>query len=457
MQHLSGSFAFCRVPALRSVAFLAACLVLLADASASASASAREGLAATPASSSIRSAQFFARDGRWESVSPRSTQDEREQIRAHFAAVRHILTHDTPLSLDIAVARFENALHLSLTPESRAELRDRLASRREGQLDRLRDYSRVGSFPLNRHYSGEARPIFVDARGTHCAVGHLMALDGWEVEVQAIARAKPNVLVRDVTGGPLVSWLLTSGLTREEAALIQPGYYPSTAAATEFSELILPGASLDRNGFRYENFAFSASSTGGATTPTAAQLGLVYGWPPLATTPQTFCTGYSTACVLRPDAFWFGVYASPSSFGNYLYTGANQSISIDIDYDVVALGADLAIGGTETSTSTLYGGAPPGGGTGSLSTTLSSDALGMLVLDVPLGGFVSEGRESGLFAVPADRAHVRHSIQIANGAGFGAFNSVILQAVPAPGTAGLLAFALAVLGRHVRRPVRRRG
>jgi hypothetical protein len=80
-----------------------------------------------------------------------------------------------------------------------------------------------------------------------------MALDGWEAEVIALARATPNVLVRDVDDGPLVVWLLTSGLTQEEAALIQPGYYPPTGDAVALSALIVPGASLDRDGYRYEN------------------------------------------------------------------------------------------------------------------------------------------------------------------------------------------------------------
>lgn len=435
MKYLSGSSAVCRMHALRFVVLLSACLVSLADASA------RDVLTATPDRSSIRAAQLFARDGRWEGVSPRSAREERAEIRAHFAVVRDTLLQDTPSSLDIAVARLEAAGRFSLTPESRAELRSSLLARRAIQLERLREYARAGSFPLNRHYAGEARPIFVDARGTHCAVGHLMALDGWEAEVEAIARAKPNVLVREVADGPLVSWVLTSGVTQEEAALIQPGYYPPTSDATKLSDLVVPGTSLDRNGVRYENFAFSATSTGGASAPTAAQLALVYGWPPVGGTG--FCLG-SPGCGPRPDGLWFGVLDSSASF-NYLFAVAGQSISIDIAYDVVALASGLAIGGTETSASQLYGGFLWAGGTGSLSTTLDT-----LVLDFPPG--VPAGRVSALFAAPATRAHARHRVQIADGAAFGSFDSVILRATaaPLPGSAGLLVFSLALLGRYVR-------
>ena len=441
MKYVSGSSSLCRAPSLHCAVLLGACIVLLAGASA------REALAAQVVRPPIRSAQLFEQDGRWASVSPRSTQEERAEIRTHFAAVRGILRQRSSISLAIAAARFEDVFSLSLTPERRAELIRRLAARRELQLERLLDYAREGRFPLNRHYAGEARPIFVDALGTHCAVGHLMALDGWEVEVNAIARTTPNVLVREVDDGPLIAWLLTSGLTREEAALIQPGYFPPSNDVTSLTALIVPGVSLDRNGFRYENFAFSASSTGGAATLTAAQFGLAYGWPPLAT-GSNFCTGYSAACIPRPDTLWIGAYTPPSSFGLFL-AGANQTISFDIEYDVVALAAGRAIGGTQTSTSLYYGGIDTAGGTASLATTLDGDPLRMLVLNFPPS--TAAASESTLFDEPADRLHVRHAVHLANGSYFTAFNSTILQAVPVPGTAGLLALSLTILGRLRRR------
>ncbi len=446
MKYLSGNPAPSRRLG-RFLIFVGACLVLLANANAG------ERPEATQAGSSIRSAQLFARDGRWESVVPRSAGDERAEIRAHFAAVRRILMQDTPTSLDVAVIRFEQAFDLSLTPARRAVLRDKLAARRTSQLERLADYARAGRFPLNRHYAGEARPIFVDARGTHCAVGHLMALDGWETDVVAIARAKPNVLVREVTGGPLVTWLLTSGLIQEEAALIQPAYYPPPSGATRLSDLVVPGASLDRDGFRYENFGFAASSTGGAATPTVAQFGLFYGWPPVATGPHIFCGTYNTMCVPRQDAFWFGVYYSPTSFGGSLLAAADQSISIVINYDVVALAAGLAVSGANTFEDPLFGGftyfgSPVSGGQASVATTVDGDTSGLLEL-LLTGGY--DDSESAQFDTPTSRVHIQHSIQIADNAAFTSFDSVTLRPVPLPGSAALLALALGVLG-HFRRP-----
>ena len=383
----------------RLLTLVTAYLLLLAPAHAG------EGAARPPARSPIRSAQLYAQDGAWAQVMPRSPEQERGEIRAHFAAVSRQLLEATPRSLDVAVTRFEYELGVPLSPDARATLRHRLAERRSVQLGRLQAYARAGSFPLNRHYASEARPIFVDAEGTHCAVGHLMAMDGGEIEVNAIARANPNVLVMEVQDGPLVNWLLTSGLLQEEAALVQPGYYPPAEGAdvTRLSDLVVPGAFLNRNGFRYENFSFAASSTGGAATPAASQLAVVYGWPPVSNGPGGFCTDYSSSCVTSPNSLWFGIFGSPpNSTSGRLPTGANQTLSFEIQYDVVPLETGLAIGWTETYSSGNYGGfqiVPGAMMVGTLSTTLDGGALGNLAMD--FSQWSETGRRSSAFAAPA--------------------------------------------------------
>jgi hypothetical protein len=155
--------------------------------------------------------------------------------------------------------------------------------------------------------------------------------------------------------------------------------------------------------------------------------------------------------VARPDTLWFGVYASGSSFG-YLNTGPDQSITIDVAYDVTALTADRAIGGHQIYASSYYGGFFTGYlGVASLSTTLDDDVLNMLVLDYASG--IDPGQQSSLLAAPADRVRVHHKVEFANGSAFGGFNAVTLQAtvVPAPGSVGLLALSLTVLGGYGRR------
>jgi hypothetical protein len=402
------------------------------------------------ADDAIRSAQMFTRGGEWATVAPRGEEAERAEIQDHFAAVLGRLQHDTPYSLRIAEARFERAFGLTLTPGQRAEFLDGLALRREIQLNRLAAYAGAGRFPLNRHYADEARPIFVDAKGTHCAVGYLMAMDGLEADVLAIARAAPNVLVREVADGPLVFWTLTSGLIQEEAALIQPSYFPPPFSANNkgLGDLVVPGAQFDQNGFRFESFAFSAASSGGAVTPVASQFVLVPGYfgPGFQCPPQ---------CYSGQPAFWVGVLGSFSF--DFLATGPNQSMTVNIDYDVVALLNDLAVGGSTTYETAYTGGFGKVGalnplGQASIATRVDGGTSGVLELLLTNESYASfgfgEDSDSADFGTPVKRVHVHHRIQLGDGASFSSFHAVISPTtVPIPNVAPVLGFALLALGK----------
>ena len=69
-------------------------------------------------------------------------------------------------------------------------------------------------------------PVFVDARGTSCAVAYLMSESGNAELVGAIARSDNFVRVGEIRGGPVIDWIRSAGLTQEEAARIQPWYEP---------------------------------------------------------------------------------------------------------------------------------------------------------------------------------------------------------------------------------------
>jgi len=182
--------------------------------------------------------------------------DEQALLRRHFDAVLARLESDGPRSLDLAVARGAEAAGAA-TPAELRELRARLAAERERNLAVLRGYRDAGRFPRNDVAPDRAVPIFVDRADTACAVGFLMRESGWEAAVAAIARDDLHVFVVDVSDGPLLAWVAASGLTREEAALIQPTYSPPPAEAT-VAELIAEDGALERYGVRYSDFAFEA-------------------------------------------------------------------------------------------------------------------------------------------------------------------------------------------------------
>src|SRR5262249_40759953 len=54
-----------------------------------------------------------------------------------------------------------------------------------------------------------------------CAVATLVHLDGRDDIVDSVARDENFVKTANLTGGPLIDWVLTSGLTQEEIVMIQ--------------------------------------------------------------------------------------------------------------------------------------------------------------------------------------------------------------------------------------------
>lgn len=185
--------------------------------------------------------------------------EERFRLRLHFSVVIDLLNRESETSLDVAVSRLEARHSAHWSEPERAARRAALAAARAVQIERLRAYRDRGLFPLNHEFPSAAIPIFVDDHGTHCAVGHLMQLAGLEEAVQDIVRRDRYVYVPDVESGALVDWVLGSGLTQEEAALIQPVYDPPPFDTT-LAEITAPGAPpVFSQALRFENFTFSAS------------------------------------------------------------------------------------------------------------------------------------------------------------------------------------------------------
>jgi hypothetical protein len=123
--------------------------------------------------------------------------------------------------------RAESALRSAehdLSPERRR--------RRERHLDRLAAYRARGEVPANRS-EPERVPLFVGDDGTPCAMAHLLGEDGREDLVTAVMAEEPTVRIEDLPDDhPVVEWVEANGLTREEAARIQPTYPGGVQFAT---------------------------------------------------------------------------------------------------------------------------------------------------------------------------------------------------------------------------------
>jgi hypothetical protein len=108
----------------------------------------------------------------------------------------------------------------------RAELRADLAKRRAMHIQRLRAYADAGMFPQNTYSKNAKLNVFIDEQGKLCAAANLIALDGHRDLVDATAQKNNMIRLADVKDGALMDWMLRSGLTQEEIALIQEPYMP---------------------------------------------------------------------------------------------------------------------------------------------------------------------------------------------------------------------------------------
>jgi hypothetical protein len=105
----------------------------------------------------------------------------------------------------------------------RAELRELLAAERKVNLKRFHEYRRARVYPHNTYENGMLN-VWRDDDGHTCAVATIMLKAGMEALVDQVAAEQNFVKLAEVTTGPLLDWVLTSGLTQEEIVMIQ---YPS--------------------------------------------------------------------------------------------------------------------------------------------------------------------------------------------------------------------------------------
>lgn len=108
-------------------------------------------------------------------------------------------------------------------PPGAAEIYTALALARQKRLADLAAYTEAGDFPTNTLIAA-ATPCFMGANGVYCALGYLMVQDGRQATVDAIVAADNNIRLADHPQNPASEWILRSGLTFEECALIQPSY-----------------------------------------------------------------------------------------------------------------------------------------------------------------------------------------------------------------------------------------
>jgi hypothetical protein len=96
-------------------------------------------------------------------------------------------------------------------------------------LDKLNDYWQAATFPVN-DFLPYKNPVFIDRKGTHCAVGYLMQQSGAEALAKQIDAEQKFAYIHEIKVSGVKEWAHHYGFTIDELAWIQPGYPPTIEA-----------------------------------------------------------------------------------------------------------------------------------------------------------------------------------------------------------------------------------
>ena len=107
----------------------------------------------------------------------------------------------------------------------RAQVRAALVKARAKNIAAFRAYQQAGVFPSNT-FSADKLNVWVDAEGHLCAAATIIKASGQFDLVTRTGEQTNFIRLADVEQGPLMDWILTSGLTQDEVAAIQEPFRP---------------------------------------------------------------------------------------------------------------------------------------------------------------------------------------------------------------------------------------
>lgn len=111
-----------------------------------------------------------------------------------------------------------------IAPKVRARLRRVLSVRRARNISAFRAYVRRGIYPHNFVQPGSLN-VWIDEEGHMCAAATMIFKSGARALVRQVGREQNYIHLADVTTGPVMDWMLTSGLTQTEIATIQEPFF----------------------------------------------------------------------------------------------------------------------------------------------------------------------------------------------------------------------------------------
>ena len=172
---------------------------------------------------------------------------------------------------------------------------------RHKMLDLLHEYWTAGVFPKNYDYPNQRIPCFIDKDGNICAVGYLIERTSGRQTAEKINSKFKYEYLLAMNDQKVDRWVQSSGLTKEECAMIQPTYGPSA------TDIIPPAYSISSSLICGLNLSLSTINgiqiSKGANSKTIPILGLITG------------AGQITLGALnypKEQITWGGTYVNPA-------------------------------------------------------------------------------------------------------------------------------------------------
>ena len=120
-----------------------------------------------------------------------------------------------------------SSLRIAPPVVDRAAVRAKLLANRRANHARFHAYRIAGVYPSNV-FTNSLANIWQDQQGHYCAAATIIRASGQVALVEQIAEDNNFFRIVDVTQGPVMDWILTSGLTQAELVMIQKPFMPVT-------------------------------------------------------------------------------------------------------------------------------------------------------------------------------------------------------------------------------------
>jgi hypothetical protein len=140
-------------------------------------------------------------------------------LTARRGRARHRADTEDPMNRMIVLAMLCSACATTPPPTAPSAAVADLAAHRAQAIARLHDYREAGAFPSGD--SGRPLSVFRDRNGVRCPMAELIHASGRDDLVDAVVAANNTLRLADVHAGPLYDWMLHSGLTLDEIAMVQ--------------------------------------------------------------------------------------------------------------------------------------------------------------------------------------------------------------------------------------------